>query len=156
VTDQRKKKVSLPVVGNKRPLDEVNLGNEAPAATTNGGWIFLGALSTFAFLTPLAMLGMAAIKGIYGDPTRGWGALVAMGIALVALSSFGGGYVVGRFGLRCGPREGALAGALAGLAMWGFSRLTTGVAILAVTIPFGYFGARRGRRARVPGDTLGQ
>ncbi|MGZ3420671.1 MAG: hypothetical protein ACXVEF_37205 [Polyangiales bacterium] len=159
-TNDKKPKRSLPVVGNpKRAIDDVNLGEDSPAAKSPGGWIILGALSTFAFLTPLAMLAMAVLKGMFQNPAAtkgGWGALVAMGIAIVALSSFGGGYVVGRFGLKCGPREGALSGALAGLAMWGFSHLPTGVAILAVTVPSAYFGARRGRRARQPGDTIGQ
>lgn len=162
MTEERdpKKRVSLPVVGQpKRAVDQVDLGTEGPAAKSAGGWIILGALSTFAFLTPLAMLAMAALRGVFENPAAtksGWGALVAVGIGVVAISAFGGGYVVGRFGLKCTPRDGALAGALAGLAMWGFSQLPTGIAILAVTVPAAYFGARRGRRARQPGDTMGQ
>jgi hypothetical protein len=157
-TDDPKKRVSLPVVGQpKRAIDDVDLGEQGPAAKSAGGWIILGALSTFAFLTPLAMLAMAALRGMLENRAKtGMGAVVAVSIVAVAISSFGGGYVVGRFGLKCTPRDGALAGALAGIVMWGFSRTPEGLVILAVTVPAAYLGARRGRRARQPGDTMGQ
>lgn len=155
-----KKKVSLPVVGQKPRSDGddqgFGQGFGPPTAKSPAAWVVLGALSMFAVLVPLAMLSMTFLRGYYErTSTVSPGPTIAVAVAAVALAAFAGGTIVGRFGHRCGPREGALSGVLAGLVMWGMSRTGMGVAILLVTVPAAWVGAVRGRRARKPGDTIG-
>ncbi|MBL8717595.1 MAG: hypothetical protein JNL79_16535 [Myxococcales bacterium] len=137
----------LPVLGGGAPEP-----GELPEERSRGAWIILGALAVFAVLVPLAMLAMAMVKAM-GQP--GPGVLIAVSVVSVSASSFAGGYLVGRFGAKAGPREGGLAGALAGLVMWGLSRTPLGVVILPVTAAAASLGARVGVRSRKPGDTLG-
>jgi tRNA-(ms[2]io[6]A)-hydroxylase len=137
----------LPVLGGGPP-DPGDLPEERP----RGAWIVLGALAVFAVLVPLAMVTLAALRAMN---VVGAGGLAVASLACVAASSAVGGYLVGRFGAKAGPREGALAGALAGVVMWALSRTPLGALILPVTVGAAWLGARRGRRARQPGDTLG-
>ncbi len=155
--DGKKKRVSLPVI--RSSLGGIDLGEDAPSARAPGSWIMLGALATFAFVMPLALI----VSGVLGSVYRsGGGALgtspipIAIGAVIsLFIGAFGGGYIVGRFGGRAGAREGGLAGALAGLVFWAMSRMLAGIAILVVTWPAAYLGGRIGKRSRKPGDTIG-
>src|SRR5262245_60857010 len=119
-----KKRVSLPVLGEKKPtlLEKAELGDESAGERSPVAWIGLGTMATFVALVPLAMLAMlgahaiANAKGVSsGVATAG---LVAVAIVTLALSSWAGGYLVGRFGGKAGVREGALSGAVVGLILW--------------------------------------
>ena len=146
-----KKRVSLPVLGSSGSSP-----GELPPTRGRGAWVVLGALTVFAVLVPAMMLAATIVRsGSHDDtpPPLAWVASAAVVVVLV--SSFAGGYVVGRFGGAAGPREGALAGALAGLALWALSRMAVGGVMLALTTPVAWAGARWGRRSRQPGDSIG-
>lgn len=159
-----KKRVSLPVVGqSQRPLDGVDTGEGIPSARAPAAWILLGALATFAVLIPLSMLAMALLKAIYASRADSGsidaGPIAIVSILCVSIASAAGGWIVGRFGGKAGPREGALSGVVAGLVMAGLGALGAPVylslVILVVTVPTAWLGARRGRATRKPGDSIG-
>ncbi len=158
MADEPKKRVSLPVVGQpRRAIDDV-ADPGAPTAKAPAAWILLGAMATFAVMMPLVYVVAATLGAIYrapiGAPQTVLPTAILSGVT-VALSSFAGGYLVGRFGGRAGPREGALAGLLTGLVLWALSRLLLGGVLVVLTVPAAYFGARFGRRSRKPGDSIG-
>lgn len=163
MADEKKKRVSLPVVGQQgrstslTGLDDVDTGEGVPTARAPGAWILLGALATFAFVMPLALIVSAVLGSVYRSGGAPQSPIpIAIGAVLsLAIGAFGGGYIVGRFGGRAGTREGALAGALAGAVFWAMSRMLAGIAILVVTWPAAYLGARIGKRSRKPGDSIG-
>ena len=71
----------------------------------------------------------------------------------LALASFFGGFLVGRYGKGLGPREAALAGVVTSLVVaaltFGAAGLLGLLVPLAVTVPFAALGGRSGRaRAR--------
>ncbi|MBI2391963.1 MAG: hypothetical protein HYV09_20395 [Deltaproteobacteria bacterium] len=154
-----KKRVSLPMVGQpRRAVDDVDLGDHLPKARAPGAWILLGGLSVFAVLMPLMYLAIALIGAIYRAPVGAPQTVLPAGVAgaiVVAVSATCGGFIVGRFGGKAGPREGALAGLLTGLVLWALTRMPIGAVVLALTVPFAFVGARWGRRTRKPGDSIG-
>src|SRR5687767_2891458 len=158
--DEKKKRVSLPVVGqpSRSTLGSVDTGEGVPTARAPGAWILLGALATFALMLPLLYIVTALLGAIYRAPVGAPETLLPAaigGVLSVGAGAFAGGYIVGRFGGRAGPREGALAGVLAGVVMWAMSRMLLGVVIVFVTWTAGYLGARIGKRSRQPGDSIG-
>jgi len=160
MADDKKKRVSLPVVGQggRSTLGDVDTGEGVPTARAPGAWILLGALATFALLLPLLYVVTAIVGAIYRAPVGAPQTLLPAaigGVLSVGAGAFAGGYIVGRFGGRAGTREGALAGVLAGLVMWAMSRMLLGVVIVLVTWTAGYLGARIGKRSRKPGDSIG-
>ena len=157
---EKKRRVSLPVVGQsgRSTLGSIDTGEGVPTAKAPGAWIILGALATFALLMPLAYVVIAIIGAAYrapvGAPQTALPAAIGTVLA-VGAAAFSGGYIVGRFGGRAGPREGGLSGVLAGAVLWAMSRMLLGVAIVFVTWPAAYIGARIGKRSRKPGDSIG-
>lgn len=150
--DEKKKRVSLPVVGQpRRAIDDVE-DPGAPTARAPAAWILLGALATFALFLPLAYVAVGVLGAIHVTSVAPTAIITSL---CVAVAAFGGGYIVGRFGGKAGPREGALAGALVGLVLWAMTRLLVGVVIVVLTTPLAYAGARFGRRTRKPGDSIG-
>ncbi len=158
------KKVSLPVVGAGKArtlLEQADIGDElAPDDRAPAAWIGLGAMMTFALMVPLAMLAMSLLRSLYAgaegqrvNPVP----LYVLSFAVPAISAFGGGFMIARFGPRVGPKGGALAGLIAGtgmltIAMVGEVRAGHGllaglsaVVILLVTTPSSWLGARLGR-----------
>lgn len=154
----KKKRVSLPVVGQpRRAIDDVE-DPGAPTARAPAAWILLGSMASFAVMMPLVYLVAATLGAIYRAPAGAPQTVVPTAIlsgVTVAVSAFCGGYIVGRFGGKATPREGALSGALTGLVLWALSRLLLGVVLVLLTVPAAYFGARFGRRSRKPGDSIG-
>lgn len=154
MADEKKKRVSLPVHGQRQPkraIDDVE-DPGAPTARAPAAWILLGALAMFAIFMPLAYVAI----GMLGALETHTVAPTAIATAVcVAIAAFGGGYIVGRFGGHARAREGALSGALLGLVLWAMTRMLLGVVVLAITTPAAFFGARFGRRSRKPGDSIG-
>jgi hypothetical protein len=156
----KKKRVSLPVVGNsgRSQLGSVDTGEGVPTARAPGAWIILGALATFALMLPLLYVITALLGAVYRAPIGAPQTLLPAaigGVLSVGAGAYAGGYIVGRFGGRAGTREGALAGILAGVVMWAMSRMLLGVVIVFVTWISAYLGARIGKRSRKPGDNIG-
>jgi putative membrane protein (TIGR04086 family) len=159
-----KKRVSLSVLQEKPKtlLEQAELGNaDEGEARSPLAWVLLGAFGNFTILVPLAMVAMALLRKLSGGQPR-WVPLLVTSIVCLCISSFGGGYLVGRFGGRSRPREGMLTGALAGLVMWALSVLTggttlgarvlLGAVILVITVPAAWLGGRQGYRSRKDGD----
>jgi hypothetical protein len=149
-----KKRVSLPVVGDgakKTLLEQAELGDDAEGSRGSWSWVLLGAMAIFVVLVPLAMLVMAALRRAFeGRESPPVAPLVIASVAAIALSSFAGGWLVGRFGPRMTARLGAATGALSGIVLWGLSKTWIGGIVLVVTTPFAALGAHLGRRQRTP------
>jgi hypothetical protein len=137
----------LPVVRTPSPEEE-----EA-AARPPWQWVGFGAVGIFAVWLPLAYLaGLAAarIGGAGGAP----GLEVAVLAASLAVASFAGGFLVGRWGAGgVGVREAALAGFSAALIAAGLSLGAPGALVGAlvcvlVAVPFAAMGGRIGLRGR--------
>jgi hypothetical protein len=158
------KRVSLPVVGAGKAstfLEQADLGDElAPDDRAPAAWIGLGAMMTFALMVPLAMAAMALLRAIYAgaegqrvNPVP----LYVLSFAVPAISALGGGFLIGRFGPRVGPKGGALSGLIAGVGMFTIAMVgevraghgalagLSALVIVLVTAPSSWLGARLGR-----------
>jgi hypothetical protein len=124
-------------------------------------WVGFGALAIFTAWLPLSAIAgaiasrTAASVGVGEAPLARIGvAIVAMHAVALALGSFAGGFLVGRWGGRgVGLREAALAGLAAALAAIGAAWATSGFSpgsafVVAVTVPSAVVGGWRGLRAR--------
>jgi hypothetical protein len=164
---EKPKRVSLPVVGAGKAqtlLEQADIGDDvAPDDGAPAAWIGLGAMMTFALMVPLSMLGLALMKALVrpdADPRASIVPLFVLSFAATALSSFGGGFLVARFGPRVGPKAGALSGLIAGVGMMtisivgevraghGFLAGLSAIVIVLVTTPSAWLGARLGRLAK--------
>jgi tRNA-(ms[2]io[6]A)-hydroxylase len=101
-------------------------------------------------------LGLELAQATTGDRVALWLALSAAPILSYALSCAAAGALVGRFGGKAGPKEAAMAGALAALAGAGISLLretfAASAASLLMLVPIGvglaWLGGRLGFRLR--------
>lgn len=97
-------------------------------------------------------LAMAAMSA--GERARVMATIALPGLAALAVAAFGGGFVVGRFGDRTGPREAALAGVgvavLASLLAWSPSLAAVVGAFVTLLVAAGFaaWGAKVGVRRR--------
>jgi hypothetical protein len=120
-------------------------------------WVAFGALAIVVVWVPLAWLSvLAAARLGAGAPGASPAAAVAQGTLVLAtglaLASFAGGYLVGRWGhAGAGVREAALAGLVAALAATLLAWTTGGVspgalATVVIAVPAAALGGRIGRR----------
>ena len=127
-------------------------------------WVGLGTMATLTAMVPLAMLAVVPINAAYKRPDgtlseKGLTAMVLASVTTIAVASSLGGYLIGRFGGKSGAREGAASGLASGVVMWllalgaGGRGALAGLAILLVTVPSAFRGARIGVRSRKPGDS---
>jgi tRNA-(ms[2]io[6]A)-hydroxylase len=130
-----------------------------------------GAVAILVVWLPLAYASQSIVARVLAGKVGGDGGRVAAegldpgeagSLALVAwllptaallLSGVAGGYVLGRWGERTGPREGAEAGALLALLAMSLSWARTGpsaasLVTLLVIVPAALLGAGLGRRVR--------
>jgi hypothetical protein len=105
-------------------------------------WVGFGVVLDFAAWLPLAYV--AELLKAHLAPSIAGALLFA--VVPLAAGSFGGGFVVGRFGDRVGARVGAFAGGSTGLATGGLS-WTPFVAVALLGL-FGGLGGRFGARGR--------
>jgi hypothetical protein len=122
-------------------------------------WAGFGAVLIFTAWLPLTAVAVAVARAL-GARTEGghvaWlgAAVVAMYGVAIALGSFGGGFVLGRWGDDgVGVREAALAGLAAGLGAvagaWFLSGFSPGALVVAALAASGAAaGGSRGLRAR--------
>ena len=154
-----KKRVALTVLQQH----DVSGADALETARSPWSWVGLGAMATLTAMVPLSMLAALPINTVYRRPDgtmseKAITALVLAAVVTLAVASSLGGYLIGRFGGRARAREGAASGLLSGLAMWlltlgtGGKSAFAGLAILLVTVPSAFRGARIGVRARKPGD----
>src|SRR5579859_6375881 len=97
-----KKRVSLPVL-REAPDEE----EERPASA----WVLLGAVAIVVILIPLGGVAWTIGRKFQGETAL---PVVVAAVVAIALSSFFGGRLAGRFGRGVLPRHGAAAGAVAG------------------------------------------
>jgi len=112
-------------------------------------WVGFGVVLDFAAWLPLAYV--AELVKAHLAPSIAGALLFAM--VPLGAGSFGGGFVVGRFGDRVGAREGALAGMSTGLLAAALACATGGLSwtpFVAVALLglFGGLGGRFGARGR--------
>ncbi len=127
-------------------------------------WVGFGAAAVLTAWLPLSALVSALAARLAGgtvaDPAgaaRAGLTIVGLHVVALALASFGGGFVVGRWGARgVGVRAAGLAGLSAGLVAIAVASATMGFSpwaffILAVALPGAAAGGWRGVRARARG-----
>jgi hypothetical protein len=123
-------------------------------------WVVFGAVAVLTAWLPLSGAAVALASRLAAAADRD-GHAGAFGVAIfgvyagaIALGSFGGGYVVGRWGgLGVGVRESTLAGLAAALAAVGATWVSSGVSLATLTIvaiacPSAAAGGWRGTRVR--------
>ncbi|HEU4533176.1 MAG TPA: hypothetical protein VFS00_03625 [Polyangiaceae bacterium] len=165
----------LPVVGAGAPPPE----EERPP----WHWSGIGAVLTFAAWLPLSWVSTWLSRRLLGGVIPGEGpealasflaqasgrdralvqaCLAGPAVVAYAAGALFGGYLVGRFGGKAGPKEAGAGGLAAGSVAWALTAadgglvarlwlwpLAAGLGLLA-----GYVGGRLGRRGRSPGDAL--
>jgi tRNA-(ms[2]io[6]A)-hydroxylase len=165
----------LPVLQSPKPSDAEDDGEPRPP----WHWVGFGTVLIFAAWLPLAYVGGAVqarmLASKFGEGaskdqidlavaamTAGERAQLALsqaipGVLALALASFAGGIVVGRFGAGAGARESARAGGLTAaiatvLAFRGVSTATLVSALVtfAVAIGFAAWGGKVGARKKSP------
>jgi hypothetical protein len=161
--DPKDGKRRLPLVGTGGATG-ASADDDDAAPRSVWQWVGFGAaLLLTAWLPLAALVGALAAKlasGSQADPAgalRAGVAIVGLHVVALALASFGGGFVVGRWGgSGVGVRTAALAGLSAGLAAVAVASVTMGFSpwsffILAVSLPGSAAGGWRGVRARARG-----
>ncbi len=138
-------------------------------------WVFFGVVAIFVVWAPLAGLAESIKRRIVVGAIGERGSADEVEIALrslssdersrlelaifvlpalaLALASFGGGWLVGRYGAPAGVREGAAAAGLAALVACVIAWTTAGFGLaplvsVLVAAPFGALGAKVGARRR--------
>jgi tRNA-(ms[2]io[6]A)-hydroxylase len=161
MADTPKKRVQLTVLQQSDPDGAAGAGE----GRSPGAWVVLGAMATITMVVLFGSLAAFAISSSYGGvggnvPPQAGNAVALAGVVVIAISSGIGGYLVGRWGGKAGPREAALSGLVAGSFLWLLSikglpaglAAMTGVGLVLVAVPCAYRGGRTGIRARRPGD----
>jgi tRNA-(ms[2]io[6]A)-hydroxylase len=168
----------LPIVGQKpAPPPGTVAAPDDPDERPPWHWAGIGAVLIFTAWLPLALVsgwltrmlldvlvpaaGRADVVAFRaGAPTSTQvgvrAAMVGPAALAFALASAGGGALVGRFGGRAGPREGAVAGWLAASTAWALTAAASGLgSTWALWFPVAglgtlaaWLGARAGLRAR--------
>jgi tRNA-(ms[2]io[6]A)-hydroxylase len=160
-------------VARRLPVIQTPAGEDAEAAERPGWqWLLIGAAFELAIFLPLSLLSLpfgvwlarrsgAPEDGRVGEHSPELAALLTGLPVLVAfaLAAWAAGAVVGRFGLRAGPRTAPLAGALGALLLLllalgrgGLGSFALLAALTAVLLAAGagcaWLGARFGQRRR--------
>lgn len=168
----------LPVLSNSPPPDEPSPSGDE--ARPPWHWVGFGTVTIFAAWLPLAYVAGAisarvmaarfgadaskdAIDLALSAMTSGERARLMATVALpsvlgLALSAFGGGFVVGRFGSNTGPREAAMSGGVTAViaSAMAYAGLTAATFIaaavtFAIGVGFAAWGGRVGTsRQRTP------
>jgi hypothetical protein len=135
-------------------------GDEGGEARPPWHWVGFGAVAIFTAWLPLSALAGALAARLAAAPEDDPSRLARVEIAIVALhmvalavASFAGGLVVGRWGDPAGTREAALSGLAAALAAVAAAWATTGFSpgalfVVVVAVPTAAAGGWRGVRAR--------
>ena len=153
------------MTGQKRRLpvlqSDGGAGGDEPSRS-RAHWVGFGALMIVTAWLPLAYAGEALKARVFaGELPRGGGYVLFLALSAVplALASFAGGFLVGRFGKPAGTREAALAGLATGLAVaaltWGLAwreggEIAWGAALvpLALFVPMAALGGAAGAPRR--------
>ncbi|MCU0682375.1 MAG: hypothetical protein MUF34_08990 [Polyangiaceae bacterium] len=162
----------LPVVGAGSPPPD----DERPP----WHWSGIGAVLTLASWLPLAWLstwlsrrllssvipgeGPEALASFLAQASNRDRALVQACLAVPAVAAYAGGslfggYLVGRFGGKAGPKEAGVGGLAAGSVVWALTAADGGLVARLWLWPLaaglgllgGYLGGRLGQRKRTPG-----
>jgi tRNA-(ms[2]io[6]A)-hydroxylase len=165
-------------VGERRRLPVLNSGSEPEQPSSHDDeerppwhWAGFGVVAIFAAWVPLSYVGGALsnrlIAGVtpesMANASDAERAKLMLMIALpvlvgLALASFGGGFIVGRFGTGPGPRIAGVSGGVVAIIAVALSRsiLTPTVLVIslfvvsAIAIGFAVLGGRVGARKRSP------
>jgi hypothetical protein len=143
-------------------------------------WVGFGTVAIFAAWLPLAYVAQAVVKRVLsqrfgetataqeiamslgtmaaGERARLMAILALPNVFALGLASFGGGYLVGRFGTGTGPRESASAGGMTALvalvlalgsgATAGGAAVVTALVTVLLAVGFAWWGGRAGVRKR--------
>jgi tRNA-(ms[2]io[6]A)-hydroxylase len=180
VTERRR----LPVIQSAPPAKVEGVtpsDEEAPEARPPWHWVGFGTVAIFAAWLPLAYAAQAVVARLLahrfgadasaqdialsvgalaaGERARLMALLALPNVLALGLASFGGGYLVGRFGEGTGLREAASAGAMTalvalvlalggGAASGGLPSIVTGVVTVLLSVGFAAWGGRVGLRKR--------
>ncbi len=145
------------MVTSKRRLPVLNSAPPDDEARPPWQWVGFGTVMIFIAWVPLAYAGAALLDAPAAHPpareTGSVARLLVATIAPLAIATFAGGFLVGRFGKPAGVREAVLAGGVAGVvavlltALSGpFSPLF--LLIVALTAGFAGAGGAAGARGR--------
>jgi hypothetical protein len=140
-------------------------------------WSAIGAVLVFTAWLPLAMIGqwlsarlvgMIVPAGVEGDTAAALAvlppdrrallhaSLVGPQIVMFLLATYGGGFLVGRFGGKAGAKEAAVAGVLAASTAWALTAASQGLGrtfflwppVALLGLVGAYLGGRHGVRSR--------
>ncbi len=122
----------LPIVGASTPpaasseapkrrlpmLPKAEVADESDEDRPPWHWAGIGAAAVFFAWLPLAYIVNGPLGGLFSGGTVAKVAAVALNLAAFVIGSFGGGYLVGRFGGQAGVKEATVAGAGAAVFAW--------------------------------------
>lgn len=99
-------------------LPKAEVADESDEDRPPWHWSGIGAVAVFLAWLPLAYIVNGPLGGLFNGGTVAKVAAVALNLAAFVIGSFGGGYLVGRFGGRAGVKEATVGGAGAALFAW--------------------------------------
>jgi hypothetical protein len=125
MADDGKKKF-LPIVGApgeapKRRLPmlaKTEVADESDEDRPPWHWSAIGAAAIFLAWLPLAYIVNGPLGGLFNGGLVAKIAAVGLNIAAFAIASFGGGYLIGRFGGKAGVKEATVCGVAAAAVAW--------------------------------------
>lgn len=177
----------LPVIQSAPPAPKKTDGDDGPPADDltievrpPWHWVGFGTVAIFAAWLPLAYVAQAAVARVLanrfgasataqeiglalgtmlaGDRARLMAILAVPNVLALGLASFGGGYLIGRFGAGTGIREAASAGAMTALVALvlsfgaggasGMSAVVTGLVTVLISVGFAAWGGKAGLQKR--------
>ena len=174
----------LPIVGQKKaPPPGTVPAPEDPDERPPWHWSGIGAVLVFTSWLPLTLVSNVATRALVDRlvPAASRGdvdahlatasplaraslraAMVVPGALAFAIGAAFGGWLVGRFGGRAGPREAAVAGLLSASTAWALLAATAGLGttwllwapVALVGTVAAWLGGRLGRRGRPPSVRL--
>jgi len=164
MADDGKKKF-LPIVGAsgeapKRRLPllaKAEVADESDEDRPPWHWSGIGAAAIFLAWLPLAYIVNGPLGGLFNGGVAAKIAAVALNIMAFVVASFGGGYLIGRFGGKAGVKEATVSGVAAATVAWALaaaqarSGLLVWIMLLTGMAMLGAGGARVGGRFGVHG-----
>jgi len=164
MADDGKKKF-LPIVGAsgeapKRRLPllaKAEVADESDEDRPPWHWSGIGAAAIFLAWLPLAYIVNGPLGGLFNGGVAAKIAAVALNIMAFVVASFGGGYLIGRFGGKAGVKEATVNGVAAATVAWALaaaqarSGLLVWIMLLTGMAMLGAGGARVGGRFGVHG-----